>query len=341
MTNENYAFFENNLLAWYKNHGRNFLPWRKPTTTPYEVWVSEIMLQQTQVNRVIPYYTRFLDRFPTISSLASATWEEFYPYYAGLGYYRRGRNMLLTAQIIVRKYNGQFPVDKKFLVNLPGIGEYTANAILSFGYNQNEIAYDTNAQRMLGRFFAGSKDAIVKNINWNEHLVANKKDLNAATMDFSNRVCLKKPLCAVCPLQKNCDYFKNNGTLEPATTTKKSSFPTKEAQTILFLHENHSFYFSSTTKYFQPFILSSPYNTRDKIKQYFKENFQLELAVRPPHKKIFVDSTPTFVTNAQILLGQSNFTIFTKKIVKPYLENIKNLENFSTTTLSTILNSPE
>ncbi len=327
-----YFFFENTLLKWSERHGRHTLPWRDANATAYTVWVSEIMLQQTQVNRVIPYYIRFLQKFPTIFSLAQATWQEFYPYYAGLGYYRRGKNMLLTAQMIVEKYNGEFPSDKKLLLSLPGIGEYTASAVLSFAYNQNEFAYDTNAARVLGRFFFGHKNAVSKNVNWNECLSANKKILNAAIMDFASLVCTKKPSCATCPLQKNCVYAQNNGQTETSVIVHKNSFPAKKAQTLLFLHQDHQTYFSSATDHFQPFFLPCPHNTRASIKAYFKKHFNLELAVRPPYKKIFIDTVPTFITNAQIVLGNPTFPVFKKdaiqNLLKPFQQAI-DLDTYS------------
>src|SRR3989344_6364292 len=138
------GFFEEKLEDFFQKTGREHLPWRKKKITAYEVWVSEIMLQQTQVSRVIGYYTRFLKRFPNIGSLAKASWAAFLPYYDGLGYYARGRNMLKAAQVIAKEYAGTFPRDKKLLEKLPGIGPYTAAAIMSFAYGDEDLARDTN-----------------------------------------------------------------------------------------------------------------------------------------------------------------------------------------------------
>ena len=128
---EKIKFFESILLDFFRKAGREELPWRKRGITAYEVWVSEIMLQQTQVSRVIGYYTRFLERFPNIESLAQASWEDFLPYYEGLGYYARGRNMLRAGQAIVNEYGGTFPRHLETLQTIPGIGPYTAAAIMS------------------------------------------------------------------------------------------------------------------------------------------------------------------------------------------------------------------
>lgn len=306
-------FFEKKLLNFYKRFGRSNLPWRKNGITPYEVWVSEIMLQQTQVARVIDYYTRFLKKFPTIRSLAKSSWEEFLPYYTGLGYYRRGHNMLKTAKIIVEKYKGVFPQDKKSLMALPGIGEYTTSAILSFAFNKNYLAYDTNARRVFGRFLYGDKNAQCDRQNIGRALSSDKKNLNAAIMDFANAVCRKTPRCEVCPLSEQCRYFRENGKKEMRILVKKSIFPTKNAQVFLWLHKDHQEYYSPNPDVFEVFVLLPATNTREGIKKYFKKNYGIDLSVRPPHKKVFIRGVPTIFVNAQILLGQHEFGIFSKK----------------------------
>src|SRR3990167_10186393 len=134
ITNKKIRFFEKKILDFFKKAGREHLPWRKKKITAYEVWVSEIMLQQTQVSRVIGYYERFMKKFPTVEKLATASWEEFLPYYQGLGYYMRGCNMLLPARMVVDDYGGKFPEETAKLRKLPGIGPYTAAAIQSFAY---------------------------------------------------------------------------------------------------------------------------------------------------------------------------------------------------------------
>lgn len=307
--------FEKELLLWYAKNGRKHLPWRKKNITAYQVWVSEVMLQQTQVSRVIEYYNRFLEKFPTVFELAKATWEEFYPYYAGLGYYNRGRNMLQCAQVVVEKYKGKFPSTKEELVALPGIGEYTASAILSFGYNKNELALDTNVKKVLGRVFEGSRFASVDIETYKKESRAQKKDLNAAIMDFSNSICLKIPRCGECPLQNICEYYATDGRKEEGKEKKSKSknFDTKKAKVYLFLHKNHKEYYSTNKKIYKPFVLSAKINTRELIKKYFREKYRLELSVRPPHKKIVVDGEPVMLVNAQIQTGKHSFFVFSKK----------------------------
>jgi len=157
---EKISFFEAILADFHRKAGREHLPWRRKKIGAYEIWVSEVMLQQTQVGRVISYYENFLERFPSVESLARASWEEFLPYYQGLGYYARGRNMLRAAQMVVSEYGGEFPEDVKELEKLPGVGPYTAAAIASFAYGKDTIAWDTNLRRVVGRFFFGSKYAV-------------------------------------------------------------------------------------------------------------------------------------------------------------------------------------
>ncbi|OGY79382.1 MAG: hypothetical protein A3B74_00895 [Candidatus Kerfeldbacteria bacterium RIFCSPHIGHO2_02_FULL_42_14] len=334
--------FEQTLLDFYKLHGRRNLPWRKSSISPYEVWVSEIMLQQTQVSRVIVYYERFLKRFPTIFHLARASWEKFLPYYAGLGYYRRGRNMLATARIIVNDFGGEFPREKKLLCKLPGIGEYTAAAILSFAFGEQYLAFDTNLQKVFGRYFFGNRHAVFNRTLLDKALRADRHILNAAIMDFANSVCLNAPRCPECPLVRQCRYAQEQGkrertrsreTLETrgvsAISTQNSrrrhrsavhsatKFPMKQAQVFLWLHREHKEYYSLNPDTFEVFVLPAPLNTREKIKAYFRKEYNLEISVRPPHQKIYVGGKPTLVVNAQILFGEHEFAVYSKAEARP------------------------
>jgi len=306
-------FFENGIKNFYTKYARLNLPWRKKIITPYEVWVSEVMLQQTQVPRVIEYYRKFLKKFPDIFSLSKSSWKEFLPYYRGLGYYRRGENMLKTAKTVVETYNGVFPMDKEALESLPGIGEYTASAILSFAYDKDVIAFDTNAQRVYGRFFYGDKKARVNLKKIEKGLGLNKKKLNAAVMDFASLICKKSPKCEICPLKKRCKYFSQKGKSEIIHSKSIDSFPVKEAQVFLWLHKNHKEYYSPSPDTFEVFRLPKEYNTRAEIKKYFKKRYGIEVSVRPPHKKIHIDGIPTIFVNDQILLGRHGFGVFKKE----------------------------
>lgn len=324
-------FLFEGICTFYKKHKRDLL-WRKEKSTPYEVWVSEIMLQQTQVSRVSQYYVRFLKRFPTVNILAKASWEEFLPYYEGLGYYRRGKNMLETAKKITKDYQGNFPLTLGELERLPGIGSYTARALASFAYDKPVLAWDTNFSRVLGRFFAGTKDQnlpVVKietvlrryGVQKNkENKKISFKNFNAGVMDFGSLVCTKNPKCQECPLQIHCLYFQESGEKERKILQKKEGFPTKEAQTFLILHENHKKYFSLSRKKFKPFIFTPSLSNRQEIKQFFSQTFGLTLSIRPPRMKLYIQEKPTLIVYAQILSGAHTFSLFEPKDVHDILD---------------------
>lgn len=325
------SFFESALLDFFKKAGREYLPWRREGVGAYEVWVSEVMLQQTQVSRVISYYEKFLERFPNVESLVSASWEEFLPYYAGLGYYARGRNMLSTAKMVVDQFGGEFPRDVRELDLLPGIGNYTARAISSFAYDENVLAWDTNLRRVVGRFFFGTKHTEFPELEKvGERFSFRAKDMNAALMDFGSALCLGKPKCGACPLAAKCRYRKENGKQEAsiryrvssirngkgkdAAKTKKINW--REARVEVTLHENHRKYFSSAKKSYRPFCLPTSHNTRSGIKIWFRERYGLEVSVRPPHKKVEIDGVLIIFVNAQILSGTHSFPEFSGMQVK-------------------------
>lgn len=314
---EKIDFFEEKVLDFFRKAGREHLPWRRKNITAYEVWVSEIMLQQTQVNRVIEYYKRFLKRFPDIQTLARASWEEFLPYYQGLGYYARGKNMLKGAPVIVKEYGGNFPRDRVLLQKIPGIGPYTASAILSFAYGVHYLAWDTNLRRVIGRYFRGAKHLAGTPEVWEKKFAASRRVFNAALMDFGSAICTARPKCGICPLQSRCVYFKDKGKGERLVKKVRAAFPHAEAQVLVFLHAAHRVYYGIKKSY-SPFLLPSTYNTRAGIKEYFKKTYGLTLSVRPPHKKLSVAGKPTVLVNAQILLGKPTFVEFSKEKAQRY-----------------------
>jgi A/G-specific adenine glycosylase len=323
---ERINFFRQTVLDFLEKSGRSELPWRKKKITPYEVWVSEVMLQQTQVSRVIDYYRRFLKRFPTVEKLAQAHWEAFLPYYEGLGYYARGRNMLRTAEAVVKEYEGRFPRTVSELEQLPGIGPYTARAIASFAYDASELAWDTNLKRVLGRFFFGGKDRVGEEemIMLNKALGKGARELNAALMDFGSALCAARPKCANCPLQKRCQYFKDRGKQELGALVKKAAGSQKKGdQSLVFLHERHQRYFSSQTKHYRPFLLPPGYLTRAAIKEFFLKEYSLSVAVRPPHSVATLGGVSVSLVHAQILLGEPSFSVFPKSAVVEYTEREK------------------
>jgi A/G-specific adenine glycosylase len=199
------------LLAWFERHGRKHLPWQRERT-PYRVWISEIMLQQTQVTTVIPYYERFMARFPTLATLAAAPLDEVLHLWTGLGYYARARNLHRAAQTIVRDHAGVFPRSLAAVEALPGIGRSTAGAVLALALDQRHPILDGNVKRVLARHFGvrgfPGRLEITRQL-WTLADACTPTDRVAeytqAIMDLGATVCVRaRPLCSVCPLQTTC-----------------------------------------------------------------------------------------------------------------------------------------
>ena len=205
------------ILEYYKKNKRD-LPWRTLNDNdqnPYHTLVSEIMLQQTQVNKVVNYYKIFIKKWPNIMSLAEAKLEEVFTIWSGLGYYRRAKYLHDLAVIIKTNFKGEIPKDKKVLIKLPGIGEYTSNAIISFSFNQFSIPLDTNIKRFIIRIFGIDEGLYFdekKLVHYGRKLYPLKKSgkFTQAIMDFSASICKKKPICEVCFLSKYCKYKNKN-----------------------------------------------------------------------------------------------------------------------------------
>ena len=207
--------FATRLLAWFDEHGRKDLPWQQDTT-PYRVWVSEIMLQQTQVQTVIPYFNRFMDRFPDIASLAAAEQDEVLSHWSGLGYYARARNLHKAAQTLRDEHDGRFPELIDDVLTLPGIGRSTAGAILSISKGQRHAILDGNVKRVLARHDAitgwPGKTAVASEL-WQiaerhtpEPRVA---EYTQAIMDLGATLCTRsKPVCGNCPVRDDCSALQ-------------------------------------------------------------------------------------------------------------------------------------
>lgn len=204
------------LLAWYDQYARP-LPWRI-NASPYHIWISEIMLQQTRVDTVIPYYYRWMKCLPTLPILAKASQQDVLKLWEGLGYYHRARNLHLTARLIMHQYNGCLPGNRKELQKLPGIGRYSAAAIASIAFGENEATLDGNIRRVLCRLFkiekpAGSKES--ENLLWKlarQYLPSGHAgDYNQALMELGSQICtVNSPLCQQCPLSELCESFSLN-----------------------------------------------------------------------------------------------------------------------------------
>ena len=220
--------FSNNLISWYRINKRD-LPWRN-TKDPYKIWLSEIILQQTKIAQGLPYYNRFIKKYPNVQVLAGASEKEVLKLWEGLGYYSRARNLHKTAKIIVTNLEGIFPSTYKNLIKLPGIGDYTASAISSFSINEINPVIDGNVYRFLSRLLG-----ILIPINTNKSLKEfrniakiliskkNPSDFNQAIMEFGSLVCKpKNPICNECIYQKFCFAYLNQKTLTlPLKNSKK------------------------------------------------------------------------------------------------------------------------
>jgi A/G-specific adenine glycosylase len=210
----NFSDFHQRLIRWYHHQGRD-LPWRK-TRDPYRIWVSEIMLQQTQVASVIPYYERFLAEFPSVASLAKSSLKKVLKLWEGAGYYARARNLHLAAQIVMKKLKGKIPHDPDLLETLPGIGRSTAGAISSLAFGKRAPILDGNVRRVLCRLFGiqenPRKPAVERQLWKLSEACLPERDIdhfNQALMDLGAMICIpKKPSCLLCPGRELCQAFR-------------------------------------------------------------------------------------------------------------------------------------
>jgi len=235
--------FADHVLAWYAQHGRKHLPWQQDPT-PYRVWVSEIMLQQTQVSTVIPYYERFMARFPDVITLADAPLDTVLKHWEGLGYYSRARNLHKAARTIRDQYQGEFPRTIDTVEALPGIGRSTAGAILSLACGQAHAILDGNVKRVLARFHAVAgypgQSAVLKQL-WHhaeQHLpTQNNTAYTQAMMDLGATLCTrKKPACLLCPLHADCQARRQGNPHDYPAPKPQKALP--EKQTVALLLRN-------------------------------------------------------------------------------------------------------
>lgn len=200
--------FRRRLLAWYRKAARD-LPWRR-TRDPYAILVSEFMLQQTQVGRVLDYWPRFLRRYPTLERLARARPASVREAWEGLGYYRRAENLHRLAKVVVREYDGRLPDEPAELEKLPGVGHYTAGAVACFAYEKPAATVDTNVARVLGRVFrvAGTKDLIALHHAIQPRRGRTAWSFNQGVMELGALVCTaRRPRCEACPVRGMCRWY--------------------------------------------------------------------------------------------------------------------------------------
>jgi len=237
--------FADRVVVWQRTHGRHDLPWQN-TRDAYRIWLSEIMLQQTQVTTVLPYYERFLARFPDVRSLAAASEDEVLALWAGLGYYSRARNLHRAAQQVVAAHGGRFPADVDVLATLPGVGRSTAAAIAAFAYDVTAPILDGNVKRVLARHaavdgFPGAS-AVEKGL-WQiagERLPGRAVDIVAYTqglMDLGATVCSRtEPRCDACPVAADCMARAQGRTAELPTARPAKTLPERRQSYLLLRH---------------------------------------------------------------------------------------------------------
>lgn len=236
------------LLKWYDQHGRHDLPWQ--TGEAYRVWLSEIMLQQTQVATVIPYFQRFIARFPDIRTLATSPVSDVLTLWSGLGYYARARNLHKTAQIILQHFGGHFPQDVQTLLTLPGIGQSTAGAICAQAYALHAPILDGNVKRVLTRLYAisgwpGEKKTEQQLWTLAESNTPRKRiaDYTQAIMDLGATVCTRsRPLCSSCPLQKQCIAYQTDRVSEFPEKKTKAKLPERYTQWLILMTASKQIY---------------------------------------------------------------------------------------------------
>ena len=236
--------FGERLIAWQRVHGRHDLPWQN-TTDPYRIWVSEIMLQQTQVSAVIGYYQRFMERFPDVQSLAEASSDEVMRHWAGLGYYSRARNLHRSAQLVMSEHGGVFPQSQEALEALPGIGRSTAAAVRSFAFGARAPILDGNVKRVFARHagvvgYPGEQK--IEKLMWKmaqERLPEGQLEpYIQGLMDLGATLCSRnKPRCNDCPVASDCVALREGRTAELPTRKPKRELPQRETTMLVLMRE--------------------------------------------------------------------------------------------------------
>ncbi len=238
--------FSKKILQWYQGNKRE-LPWRQ-STDPYKIWLSEVMLQQTRVAQGLPYYEKFVEAFPSVQDLATASEEKVLKLWQGLGYYSRARNMHATAKMVVTKYKGSFPNTYHELLRLKGVGDYTASAIASICFDEPEPVVDGNVYRVLSRYF-GVDIPInsTKGVKYFKELARkvmdreNIRDYNQGIMEFGAIQCApKKPYCLLCPLKDGCEALNGNRIQELPVKLKKGKIRERFFNYLVFVDKKNN-----------------------------------------------------------------------------------------------------
>jgi A/G-specific adenine glycosylase len=292
--------FSDNLKLWYAAHKRD-LPWRN-TTDPYQIWLSEIMLQQTRVAQGLPYFLKFIDEFPTVFEFAAASESKILKLWQGLGYYSRARNMHFTAKYVVAHYRGQFPSTFKELKKLKGVGEYTASAMASFCFNEPKAVVDGNVYRVLARYFNISLPInSTEGIKYFKNLAAELLDENQpalhnqAIMEFGALQCVpKNPNCSICPLQDQCLAYAVQQVKELPKKIKKLKVKQSYFHYLVLKDASGNYLFEQRkgkgiweNLYQFPMFTSEKEEDEATIRHYFKEN--LGASIQLPQLYLYND----------------------------------------------------
>lgn len=327
------------LLNWFASNGRTHLPWRNLDTKTkkergYFVWLSEILLQQTQAERVVLFYKRILETYPTVEDLSQTSYELFFPLYQWLGYYSRARNLLKTAKIVSESYGWVFPEDTNELLSLPWVGKYTAEAIRSFAYQIPTLCFDTNLEKIFSRYYHGSRyqklspkeKQLLLEAFQNSSFSGKSAQVNAAFMDLAT-IWSKNQKGLIdfwaSPFS-HCRFTQTQGELEQEIRKPVQYFPKKDARIFVHLHENHTRYFSSDIRIYTPFNLNpSEEDVRKHVQNFFRTTYQLEVSVRPPHFQEYIEDVPHIWVFAQIQSGTSQFPIFGKVDYLSFLDSLQ------------------
>lgn len=246
--------FSKIITSWYSENKRD-LPWRH-TTNPYFIWLSEIMLQQTQVKQGLPYYKKFINAFPTVFDLAKSDEQNVLKLWQGLGYYSRARNLHFTAKYIANELNGKFPSTYAAILKLKGVGDYTASAIASIAFGEATAVVDGNVYRVLSRFYGihtpiNSSHGIKEFKALATHLIDKKQPalFNQAIMEFGAQQCKpKNPYCMLCPLQSSCVAFQKNKISELPVKLKKTKVRQRYFNYLVFIDDAYTYLEKRTAK---------------------------------------------------------------------------------------------
>ncbi|CAL4324486.1 Adenine DNA glycosylase [Buchnera aphidicola (Chaetosiphella stipae setosa)] len=277
----NYIFnFSRTMINWFHFHGRKNLPWQKKPNV-YKTWISEIMLQQTQVQVVIPYFKKFIKKFPNIKILSKNSLDAILFIWSGLGFYNRAKNIYLTSQIIKKKYQNKIPLNYPDLIKLPGIGKSTAGAILSLTFNYHFPILDGNIKRILTRFYKIKENnyqlekKLWKKINKLLPIHHSKK-FNQSMMDLGKLICKKKPICNKCPLRKKCLYLTSVKTQKKKINKNNKNNKIKKCFFLLIKYKNFIYLQKQKNNIWKNLYYFPLFFQKKKLINFIKEKYTYE-----------------------------------------------------------------